>query len=96
MIVRINWLAWKNQPISADQARDPNRPADMYHVYQCDNYMVETLGYNGSSNGDSGPSRINLFLNGRTEGAHQLALSNGDEAFIMNDAGKTIDIIRTV
>ena len=91
MIARVNWVAWKKNPSSGDG------PVDMYHVYQCDNYMVETLGYSGSSGGDSGPSKINLFLNhGFATGSHELVLSSGDMAYIMNDEGKTIDVIRTV
>jgi len=65
----------------------------MYHVYQCSDYFVEITGFSGSSNGPSGPSNVRLMLDGDK---HDIALSGGDEAFIMNDTGKTIDIIRTV
>lgn len=93
MIVRVNWNQWKKD---ACENPGPNAVREMYHVYQCDNYMVEITGYSGSSDGPCGPSQLMLHLDGRTEGAHMLAMSGGDEAFIMNDNGKTIDIIRTV
>jgi hypothetical protein len=92
MIVRVNWQAWKNNPVEAN----PKGPADMYHVYQCTNYLVEIMGYSGSSLEEGGPSRVNLFLNPGTDGgSNEILLSNGDTAYIMNDAGKTIDVIRT-
>lgn len=92
MIVRVNWNQWKKDAACSN----PPSVVDMYHVYQCDNYMVEITGYSGSSDGNNGPSNINLFLDGRTSESHHLVMSRGDTAFIMNDEGKTIDIIRTV
>ena len=58
-------------------------PPKLSHVYQCSEYFLEEI---GTSN-----ARLILDVN-----KHDLFLSNGDEAFIMNDQGKTIYVVRTV
>ena len=58
---------------------------EMYHVYQCSEYFVEEAK-------DCAPTQIRLMLDANK---HDISLSNGDAAFIMNDVGKTIDVIRT-
>ena len=81
MIVRVNWA----QPNSDGH--------QMYHVYQATEYFVETTGWSGSLNGPSGPSNVRLMLDGDK---HDICLSNGDTAFVMNDDGKTVDVVRTI
>jgi hypothetical protein len=81
MIVRIDW----NKPNS-----DGHK---MYHVYQASEYFVEELGYSGSGLGPSGVSSLRLMLDGDK---HDICLCHGDTAFVMNDLGKTIDVIRTI
>ena len=81
MIVRVNW----NSPNSDGH--------QMYHTYEASQYLVEYLGFSGSSNGPSGPCRVRLILDGDK---HDIALSGGDTAYIMNNEGKTIDVIRTI
>lgn len=81
MIVRIHWA----QPNS-----DGHK---MFHIYECKEYFVEELAYSGSSNGPSGPSQIRLMLDCQE---HDICLSNGDVAYVMNNEGKTIDSIRTI
>lgn len=65
----------------------------MYHVYQCGDYFVEITGYSGSSDGVSGISSARLMLDG---GKHDILISSGDNVYIMNDQGKTVDSILTV
>jgi hypothetical protein len=81
MIVKVAWA----QPNSEGH--------QMYHVYQASEYLVEFLGWSGSSGGPSGPSQARLMIDGD---AHEIYLSHGDTAYIMNDEGKTIDVVRTI
>jgi hypothetical protein len=69
----------------------------MYNVWEASEYFVEFLGWSGSGGINvptvSGPSQVRLMLD---SSKHDIILSNGDTAFVMNDTGKTIDIIRTI
>ena len=56
----------------------------LYHVYEASDYFVEPS--------DSTESQVRLVLD---NGKHDMLLSGGDVAWIMNNDGKTIDTIRT-
>lgn len=88
MIVRVNW---HTQDFSS-----PSPVAQAYHIWECGDLRIEIQGFTGSSNAghsSSGPSKVTLNLD---DGKHTISISGGDEAFIMNNEGKTIDVIRTV
>lgn len=83
MIVRVNWA----QPNSDGHS--------MYHVYEAAEYFVEWMdkrvGF-GPSEEQKPITHARLMLDGDK---HDIYLSNGDTAYIMNSEGKTVDIIRT-
>ena len=70
-----------------------NQSPASYKVWECQEYFVEITGWSGSSKGDSTPSSMRLMLD---NGKHDIQVSEGDEVFIMNNEGRTIDVIRTV
>ena len=81
MIVKILWA-------------QPNHDGyKMYHMYECAEYFVEETGYSGSSGGPSGLSSARLMLDGDK---HDICLGHGDVAYVMNNSGKTIEVIRTI
>jgi hypothetical protein len=87
MIVRVNWHIDWNAPKAADA------PSQGYHLYSCKDLGIGIHGFSGSSNGPSGPSRVTLNMD---NGTHLVDVEKGDEVFIMNDEGRTVDVIRTV
>lgn len=63
----------------------------MRHMYQCGDYSVTPF-TDDQSTGPNGPAvYTQLILDG---GKHDIRLGGGDKAFIMNDDGKTIDIVQ--
>ena len=58
-----------------------------YHTYEARDYYVEKFE-------KETPTRFRVVLNVDKE-AHELFLGRGDAAYIMNDQGKTIDVVRT-
>jgi len=84
MIVKVEWSK-------------PNSDGfKMYHTYECSEYFVEITGWSGSCGPgmktESQPSNVRLMLDCNK---HDICLSGGDVAYIMNNEGKTIDIVRT-
>lgn len=80
MIVKVDW------------AKPNSDGFKMYHVWECSEYFVEVTGYKGDSINGSSPSNIRLMLDCDK---HDIVLNGGDTAYVMNDSGKTIEVVRT-
>ena len=63
----------------------------LYHTYEVSHYLVEIISWSGAID-TSTPRKIRLVLD---DNKHNLLLSGGDIAFVMNNTGKTIEVIRT-
>jgi hypothetical protein len=61
------------------------------HMFQCNDFTICPV-TDHQSTGPGGPAVYqHLVLD---NGKHELKLSSGDTAYIMNDDGKTIDVLR--
>lgn len=56
----------------------------MYHMYDADHYFVEYLE----------PSHVRLMIDYDGQN-HDILLANGDKAYVMNNEGKTVDVINS-
>lgn len=55
-----------------------------YHVWQMDEYFVEDVQ-------NTSPSQVRVILD---SSRHDILMTAGDIAYVMNDDGKTVEIIR--
>ena len=81
MIIRVNWAT-------------PNSNVEsMYHVYSANEYFVEYFRPAPPEGSDQlQKCQVRLMIDGEK---HDVLLSCGDTAYIMNDSGKTVEVIRT-
>lgn len=85
MFIRVQW------------AKPNSDGHQMYHVYEAKEYFVEYLAWSGETPSkkdgkNEQPNQIRLMLDGSK---HDILLSDGDLAYVMNENGKTIESIRT-
>ena len=86
MIIKVDWF-----PVSNAVGTLPPR---MSHTYEADDYFAEWRWSENAKVKKQYPI-LRLVIN-RGQETHELCLSKGDTAFVMNDSGKTIEIHRTV